>query len=371
MIPLSLTALTEDDIAAATEVMSSGMLVQGEQVTLFEEAIASITGARYAVVLSSCTAALHVSLLGFGIGPGDLVVVPAYSWPATANVVELTGAVPIFVDIDQTSYNIDPDRLESTLELLTSAGLIQDLKAIIVVHAFGLMADNPRILELLAEHQIPLIEDAACALGAELDNRPAGGWGDAGCFSFHPRKLVTTGEGGAIVTNDAELAAFAREFRDHGRRVTDRKTSFVIAGLNYRLTDFQAALGLSQLKRLNEILGQRRDLAGNYMDLLHNLPVGLPVDGGLAATWQSFVIRLESGTNRETIIAKLARLGIESSLGTIALPLTEHSAELTPVIPQDFPVVSDVSKSLLALPFFTTMSDADQRLVAQALESTL
>ena len=371
MIPLSQPALTDDDIAAATKVISSGMLVQGQNVAQFEEAIASITGARYAVALSSCTAALHTSLLGLGIGRGDLVIVPAYSWPATANVVELTGAVPVFVDIDDETYNIDPDRLKSTLEQLVSTDRIRDLKAIIVVHAFGLMADNPRILELAAEHQIPMVEDAACALGAKLEGRPAGIWGDIGCFSFHPRKLVTTGEGGAIVTSDAEIAAFAREFRDHGRRITDTKASFVIAGLNYRLTDFQAALGLSQLRRIDEILERRRDLARNYRHLLHRLPIALPVDGGLASTWQSFVVRLERGIDRDTIIAKLAELGIESSLGTIALPLTEHYSELSPVTPQECPVVGDVSESSLALPFFSTMSNADQLRVAQALETAL
>ena len=371
MIPLSRPALTDDDIAAATEVISSGMLVQGQNVAQFEEAISSMTGARYSVALSSCTAALHTSLLGLGIGPGDLVIVPAYSWPATANVVELAGAVPVFVDIDHETYNIDPDRLKSTLQQLVSTSRIQDLKAIIVVHTFGLMAANPRILELAAEHQIPMVEDAACALGAKLDDRPAGIWGDVGCFSFHPRKLVTTGEGGAIVTSNPKIAAFAREFRDHGRRMTDTKASFVIAGLNYRLTDFQAALGLSQLKRIDEILERQRDLARNYRNLLHGLPIALPVDGGLASTWQSFVVRLESGTDRDTVITKLGELGVESSLGTIALPLTEHFSKLSPVIPQEFPVVSDVSESSLALPFFSTMSNADQRRVAQALEKVL
>ena len=368
MIPLSLTSLNDDDIAAATEVLRSGMLVQGERVAQFEEVIASTVGARYSVVMSSCTAALHVSLLGLGIGPGDLVIVPSYSWPATANVVEVTGAAPIFVDIDRETYNIDPDRLESTLRQLVSTGLINDIKAIIVVHAFGLMADNPRILDLAAEHQIPMVEDAACALGAVLDDRPAGIWGDVGCFSFHPRKLVTTGEGGAIVTDDEGLAAFAREFRDHGRRMTDGRASFVRAGLNYRLTDFQAALGLSQLARIDEILERRRHLAGSYMDLLDGLPLVLPIDGGLASTWQSFVVRLESGTNREAIISKLAELGIESSLGTIALPLTEHFSELSPVIPLELSVVGYVSESSLSLPFFTTMTSAEQRSVAQALE---
>ena len=368
MIPLSMTSLTDDDIAAATDVLSSGMLVQGERVAQFEEAIALTTGARYSVVMSSCTAALHVSLLGLGIGRGDLVIVPAYSWPATANVVEVTGASVIFVDIDHETYNIDPDQLSSTLRQLVSTNHILDLKAIIVVHAFGLMAANPRILELAAEHQIPIVEDAACALGAELDDRPAGSWGDIGCFSFHPRKLVTTGEGGAIVTDDEGIAAFAREFRDHGRRMTGGRASFVRAGLNYRLTDFQAALGLSQLARIDEILERRRHLAGSYMDLLDGLPLVLPIDGGLASTWQSFVVRLESGTNREAIISKLAELGIESSLGTIALPLTEHFSELSPVIPLELSVVGYVSESSLSLPFFTTMTSAEQRSVAQALE---
>ena len=328
----------------------------------FEEAFARKMEVEHALAVTSGTAALRVALAGISVGPGDEVITQAFTFVATVEAIIEAGATPIVTEVDST-LNMDPEDLERRIT--------PETKAIIVVHAFGLMADNPRILELAAEHQIPMVEDAACALGAKLDDRPAGIWGDVGCFSFHPRKLVTTGEGGAIVTSNPKIAAFAREFRDHGRRMTDTKASFVIAGLNYRLTDFQAALGLSQLKRIDEILERQRDLARSYRNLLHGLPIALPVDGGLASTWQSFVVRLESGTDRDTVIEKLGELGVESSLGTIALPLTEHFSKLSPVIPQEFPVVSDVSGSSLALPFFSTMTDADQQHVAQALETAL
>jgi len=371
MIPLSLTSLEDEDIAAATEVLRSGRLVQGECVAEFEDRIASTVGARYSIVMSSCTAALHVSLLGLGVGTGDLVIVPAYSWPATANVVEMTGAIPVFVDIERETSNIDPERLESTLRQLVAIDLIEHLRAIVVVHTFGLMADNPRLLDLATEYQVPMLEDAACALGGVLDGQPAGTWGIAGCFSFHPRKLVTTGEGGAIVTDDKDLAAFSRRFRDHGRQVTNKRTSFEMAGLNYRLSDFQAALGLSQLERLDMILDRRRYLARSYMDLLDDLPIALPIDGGLASTWQSFVVQLEERTDRKATIENLANLEIESSLGTIAIPSTKHFSNLSPVIPHDLPVVGEISRSSLALPFFTTMTRDDQELVTRALKISI
>ena len=215
MIRLTVPSIEEDDLQAVREALASGFLVQGARVAAFEQAVAQRVGAAHAVAVSSGTAALHVALVALGVGPGDLVLTTAYSWIATANVIELAGAEPVFVDIDPATFNLAPDRLAEAIDRLEASGSLRRVKAILPVHAFGQPADMTSIGALADAHGIPVVEDAACALGAAWEGRPAGSWGRCGCFSFHPRKAITTGEGGLAVTDDAELARTMRALRNH------------------------------------------------------------------------------------------------------------------------------------------------------------
>src|SRR5215207_7433580 len=251
MIRLMVPSIEEDDIQAVSEVLRSGYLVQGPRVKAFEEQLASYVGTRHAVAVSNCTAALHLSLLALGIGSGDRVAVTAFSWPATANVIALCGAEPSFVDIDPETYNLDPLKLEHVLEGTNG------IKAVLVVHAFGGMTDMFRIADIAARYDVPVIEDAACALGADLQGQQAGTWGLMGCFSFHPRKAVTTGEGGMVSSNDDRLSRRLRVLRNHGQDPDSSTPDFVAPGYNLRLTEFQAALGITQLSKLERIVERR------------------------------------------------------------------------------------------------------------------
>ncbi len=270
MIRLTRPSIEADDLQAVHDAVASGHLVQGPRVAEFERAVADLVGARHAVAVTNCTAALQMALLALDVKAGDVVVVGAYSWPTTANVVELCGAQPVFVDVDPATFNLDPEALDATLtRLRRSRELARRVKAIIPIHTFGQIADMPRILEVAARHGVPVIEDAACALGASLDGRQAGAWGVMGCFSFHPRKAVTTGEGGAITTDDDRLAAYLRALRNHGQDFeAGTPDQFVMPGFNNRMTEFQGALGVTQMSKVARIVAARRAHAARDQELL-------------------------------------------------------------------------------------------------------
>jgi perosamine synthetase len=237
-IPLMVPDIQQQDIDAVVSVLKTGMLVQGKKVEELENNVAKYLGVRHVIAASSGTATLHLALLASGIGTGDEVIVPAFSFIATANAIELVGATPIFVDIDLDTFNININLIEQAISSRT--------KAILPVHEFGLSCDISEICELAKRYNLSVIEDAACALGAKENGRFTGTTGDVGSFSFHPRKAITSGEGGILTTNDDEMARKLRILRNHGIENKDGKTEFVAAGLNYRLTDFQAALVNSQ-----------------------------------------------------------------------------------------------------------------------------
>lgn len=367
MIRLTVPSIDEDDLKAVRDVLESGFLVQGPRVAEFEQSIANYVGTTYAVAVSNCTAALHLSLLAIGVGPGDWVAVPTYSWPATVNVVVLSGAKPVFVDIEPDTFNMSPDALETSLSS-------QQVKAVIPVHTFGGIADMKRINAIAAKYGAIVIEDAACAIGASLAERAAGTWGTMGCFSFHPRKALTTGEGGMITTNDPQLVRSMRALRNHGQDPDAPKPDFILPGYNLRLTEFQAALGLTQLQKLDRIIAKRQVLVHTYNSLLDGTelrpPTLLPESNHV---YQSYVVLLpgEIASKRSEIIADLKNRGVETTIGTYHLPMTRYFREQGGYKRGDFPVADDISERSLTLPLYDGLTTADQELVISELLEVL
>ena len=373
MIRLSIPSIEEDDLSGVSEVLSTGYLVQSERVAAFEQAVANYTGSKYAIAVSNCTAALHIALLAIDVRPGDLVIVPTYSWIATANVIELCYAQPIFVDIDPNTFNMDPNCLETVLtRLMADKSVGNRVKAIIPVHTFGQMAIMGDILQLAGHYSLPVIEDAACALGAKLHERQAGTWGTMGCFSFHPRKAITTGEGGMIITNDSALDKCLRALRNHGQEPESNPPEFVIPGFNYRMTEFQAALGITQMAKLDRIIEARRQLAAYYDELLEETPIQSPVIP--LESWhiyQSYVALLPKeigdGDRRSELITYLKHQGIETSIGTIHMPMTTYFRTRYSYQKGDFPATDQVSARSLTLPLHEKLSRDNQEFVVKAL----
>jgi dTDP-4-amino-4,6-dideoxygalactose transaminase len=333
-----------EEAAAVAEVLASGMLTQGPVVAEFEQGLAAACETTHALAVSSGTAALHVAVLALGLDPGDEVIVPAYTFPATAAVLVLSGLKPVLVDVDPTTMNIDPEQVR----------VGPRTKAIIAVHLFG----RPCRMEELPD--LPVIEDAAGALGARRGGSACGSLGLAACLSFHPRKIVTTGEGGAVTTNDERFAAETALLRNHGwRSLADGdmpRPSF-----NYRMSDILAAVGLPQLRRLDELLAARTRVADAYRERLSGLPVTLPtVDEGDVHGWQAYVIQVE---RRDEVLDALRAQGIEAQIGTFALPL------LHPYRDQGFfPGAEHAFERALALPFHTRLTEAEIDRVAESLD---
>lgn len=362
MIRLTIPSIDEDDLQAVRDTLASGFLVQGPRVSEFERTVAEYVGTKHAIAVTNCTAALHLALLALGVGPGDRVAVPTYSWPATVNVVALCGAEPVFVEIDPNTYNMNPAALEEAL-------LRTKIKAVIPVHVFGAIADMPQLAEIASRHDALIIEDAACALGSAVDNCQAGTWGVIGCFSFHPRKAVTTGEGGMITTDDSVLARTLRALRNHGQDPESPVPDFVMPGYNLRLTEFQAALGWSQMKKLDRILISRRAQAQNYDRLLETSGLKIPAAAGEGHVYQSYVVLLPPAMapRRTGIIAALKAQGIETTIGTYHLPLTTYFRIRGGYAAGDFPVTDDVAGRAISLPMFEGLELAQQEQVVMEL----
>jgi dTDP-4-amino-4,6-dideoxygalactose transaminase len=332
-----------EEAAAVAEVLETGQLTMGPKVVEFEGLIAAACEVEHAVAVSSGTAALHLAVLALGLAPGDEVIVPAYTFPATANVVALAGLKPVLVDVDPLTMNIDPERVEPT----------RRTKAIMAVHLFGRPA---RIEEL---PPVTLVEDAAGALGARRQGRACGGLGRLGCLSFHPRKVVTTGEGGAVTTDDAGFADDVRQLRNHGWK-PPALTDLPVAGLNYRLSDVLCAVGIPQLQRLEDLLAARERIAAGYAERLAGLPVVLPTaDEGDRHGWQAYVIQVEG---RDEVLAALRSRGIEAQIGTYALHRLSAYSDQGP-----FPGADHAFERALALPFHTRLTDSDLDRVVEAL----
>jgi len=337
-----------EEAAAVAEVLESGMLTMGAKVAELEAGLAEACAVEHAVAVSSGTAAIHLAVLALGIGPGDEVVVPAYTFPATANVVALAGATPVLADVDPQTFNLDPAKVEVTPRT----------KAIMPVHLFG----RPMRLEELPEATI--LEDAAGALGAERQGRRCGGLGAAGCLSFHPRKIVTTGEGGAVTTNDPDLAERVRSLRHHGWSPSDRYDDMPAGAFNYRLSDILCAVGIPQVRRLEELLAARERVAAGYAERLRDLPVELPsADEGDRHGWQAYVIRLD---RRDEVMERLRAQGIQCQIGTYALHrLSAYRGQ------GDFPGADACFERALALPFHTRLTESELDRVAGALDKVV
>jgi len=367
MIRLAVPAIDESEVQAVGDVLLSGHLVQGPRVAEFERAVVDRVGVDHGVAVANCTAALHLTLLGLGVGSGDRVAVTSYSWPATANVIVLCGASPVFVDIDPSTFNMDPDVLSHELR----SGHV---KAILPVHTFGGMADMSRITRVAAEYGVPVVEDAACALGAALSGRQAGTWGVAGCFSFHPRKAITTGEGGMVATNDDALANACRALRNHGLDPESPSPDFIMPGFNLRLTEFQAALGLVQMRKLSTLIASRQCQARIYDNLLAGSDVTRPESLANAThVYQSYVILLppEVASRRAGIIAHLKSRGIEATIGTYHMPMTSYFRRRFDYRPGRFPVTDDISARALSLPLYWGLSPEQQQQVVIELSTAL
>ena len=357
MIRLARPLLDEREEAAVAEVLRSGWLVQGPKVAEFERLLAEEIGARRVIACSSGTAALQLALAALDAPAGSSVAVPAYTFPATINSVLLAGLEPVLVDIDPSTYNLDPADLERVLP---------DGDLVMPVHQFGL----PSPIDGLADRK-PTVEDAACALGARLGERTAGTMGAMGCFSFHPRKIITTGEGGAVSTDDEALADRLELLRNHGMtRNDDGSRSFALAGWNFRMSELHAAIGIVQMQRLPELLADRRRIAAGYRERLQDLTgrgLELPrVPDGATPTWQSFVVRTPVGRAALDVIAALGEGGVQATTGAQALHLEPAYRDLDGC-QRPMPGTADAFARAVALPVPPALSDDDMDRVVDAL----
>jgi perosamine synthetase len=361
--------LTKPELAGVLEglgrLLDEGFLVQGEQVREFESVVAGYVGRRHALAVSSGTAAIQCALMALGIGPGDEVALPDFTFPATANAVVLAGARPVLVDIDPATFNMRPDALEERLS--------DRARAVMPVDLFGLAADLGAIGEICRRRGLMLIEDSACALGAVYNDAKCGSFGEASVLSFHPRKVVTTGEGGMVLTDDAVAAERISELRNHGIRVSGGRAEFVTAGFNYRMTEIAALLGLEQMKHIGRMIERRREIASAYTSLLEDVG-GVATPGecrGWVHGYQAYVIMLDDRLDRDLVIELLRKRGVESTIGTYALHVQPYYRGLLGHGPGDFPESLRAMNQALALPLYPSMTEEDIVKVAGALAESV
>jgi perosamine synthetase len=369
MIPVMRPWLGAEEAAAAAEAVSSGWVAQGPRVAKFEEAFASTIGAAHAVAVSSCTTALHLALVVAGVGPGDEVVVPSLSFISTANAARYVGAMPVFADVDEVTQNLTPATIEPCLTPRT--------RAVILVDQAGVPADLNAVKVLCGSRGITVVEDAACAVGSVYRGRPTGAGADLAAFSFHPRKLLTTGEGGMVVTPEADVAVRLRRLREHGMNLSaaTRHASrqpiiehYMELGFNFRMTDIQAAVGLVQLDKLSTLIARRRALAQRYQQLLAGIPgVRTIKDPEYGTTnYQSFWVLLpdDFSISRDELLQHLADAGISARRGIMAAHLEPTYAG---VPHQPLPVTECLTARTLILPLFHDLTEPEQDLIVSVI----
>jgi perosamine synthetase len=356
-IPLMRPLTGPEELEQVAEVLKSGALTQGPKVKEFESAIADYVSAKEVVALSSATTGLHLAMILAGIKPGDEVIVPSYTFIATANAVLYVGATPVFADIDPKTFNIDPAKLESLLTKKT--------KAVIAVDQFGLSADHDPIQKFCKENGLQLIEDAACALGAEYKGKKLGSFGELCIFSFHPRKSISTGEGGAIITSDSNWAERARVLRAHGMEKPGSSV-YLEMGYNYRLSDIQAAVGVAQMKRLPGIIKRRREIAHEYSEAFKNLSgVVVPHDSKETPhTYQTYTLTIDKGRS-EGLIQYLIKNGIASRDGISPI----HKQLFMRAYANDLPNTERAFRDSVVLPLFPQMTNAEVKEVIEKVRA--
>lgn len=372
-IPISLPRMGTEEWEALRKPIETGWITQGPCVAEFEKLFAEKHKVKHAIAVSNCTTALHLALLALGIGPGDEVIVPAFTWVSTANAVLYCGAKPVLVDVDLNTFNIDIDKIDEKITSKT--------KAIIPVHLFGLCADIPEIKRRWP--YLKIVEDGACAAGAAINDRPAGSLGDIGCFSFHPRKSVTTGEGGMLTTNDDELAEKLNRLRNHGASLSEEQRhkgprpyilpAFEVIGYNYRMTDLQGALGVVQLKKLDRFIDERQKWAEFYNRELQTViwiqTPKTPV--GYKHGWQSYVLLVDenkSPMKRNELMEYLLNKGISTRPGTHAVHMLEVYRKMFNLFPDDYPQARKANDLTMAIPLHNCMTEEDYHFITQTLK---
>ena len=363
-----------EEIEQIQKCLDSGWVTQGPMVHAFEALIGRRHAASHALATTSCTAALHLSTLALELGPGDEVIVPAFTWVTSAHCVEYVGATVVFADVDLSTFNLDPAAVEAAITPRT--------KAIVAVHLFGKAAPMDELKKLAIRHGLKIIEDAACAIGTTYKGQPVGVIGDLGCFSFHPRKVITTGEGGMVTTNDAKLAERVKWYRNHGATGPAfgadpskpyTMSTFDVLGFNLRMSDIQAAVGVAQAAKLEGLLAERRRLALRYSELLAEIgEVVLPTDDA-GHTYQSYVIRLRQHnmTRRNLLMEHLAKSDIQTRPGTHAAHRLGYYAKKYAIDAAKFPNACQAEDTTITLPIFPDMTDAQSRFVVAELKSAL
>lgn len=375
-IPISLPVTGEEEWRATKSCFESGWLTSGPKVREFEQLFAMRHQVKHALAVTSATTALHLAMVALGVGPGDEVIVPAFTWVSTANVVLHCGAKVVFCDISTDTFNLDPAKLAGCITPRT--------RAIMVVHLFGLCADMDAIRMVTGD--IPLVEDAACAAGSGYKGRPAGGLGAVGCFSFHPRKSVTTGEGGMVTTNDDALAELCSSLRNHGASVSEEQRhhgprpyilpAFDHAGYNYRMTDLQGAVGSVQIQKLDRFISERAGWAAWYKRELACLPwLKLPeFSADYDHGWQSFVTMVDenkSPLKRNDLMEYLQQRGISTRPGTHAVHMLGYYRNTMGTRPDDFPGARDADQFSMSIPLHNRMVPEDYAYIVHSLKDVV
>ena len=383
-IPIARSSLTEDEIESVLEPLRNGWLVQGPKVKEFEARWSAFTGAQHSLAVTSCTTGMELALAAFGLKPGDEVILPAFTWISTANVIEHFGAKPVFCDIDLSTFNIDTQLVE---------GLITDKTVgIMPVHLFGLPADMDPILALSKEYELWVVEDAACGFGAKYKGSHVGSFGDVGVFSFHPRKAITTGEGGMLTSSNEGLITKIQQLRDHGAVMSDLQrhlgakpyllSDHIYAGYNQRMTDIQGALGAKQMERASEIIDERRSIADIYNKSFASLDwLGLPADlAGYEHGYQSYpcllkpdLVSIENvkklNAIRNNWMDELKIKGISTRPATHAVHMLTYYSEKYRLKPEDFPNAYIANDCSISLPLFHGMTGQEQDYVVETVSN--